>query len=172
MNLNIMDMLSKFMMGSLSGQNANNQNLNFNSNQEHTSPNINDTTNFNGEQHNFAVKNYNSAPSYPDVFFTNRIIQNQLYRQNSYKNTTNNASQNNRQFKNFLNGDFIKSFLPLFAPKGGSKTELTSILQKINPQMSSILSMLTKKDKKENTKLNKEEQAESLIDLSDYTEIS
>ncbi len=109
---------------------------------------------------NNANNTYNS--DYPDVFFTKEITHG-LSNQNSTNNSDLSSQINNFNFSGLAN------LLPLFLNKSDN-TNLSNILENLNPQLSKIATLFSKKEKKSSTK--KEESAPSIIDLSNYTEIS
>lgn len=99
---------------------------------------------------------YNS--DYPDVFFTKTT---------NHQNDLNNMNSSS-QINNFNLGG-LANLLPMFLNKS-SNNNISKILENFNPQLSKITTLFNKKEK---TPPNKNEQpAPSIIDLSDYTELS
>ncbi len=123
----------------------------------------------------------NQLSDYPDVFFTNTQNAEKSKRNNnatcSYcgnKNSTNYQTNSNQQsVQSPFNMDILKNLLPLLSSKGGGM-DFSSILGKFNPQFSNIFSMLGVNGKKnENKKKNEEtHSSNSIIDISEYTEVS
>lgn len=103
---------------------------------------------------------YNS--DYPDVFFTKTTYQG-LNNQNDLNNMNSSSQINN------FNLGGLANLLPMFLNKS-SNNNISKILENFNPQLSKITTLFNKKEK---TPTNKNEQpAPSIIDLSDYTELS
>lgn len=120
----------------------------------------------------------NQLSDYPDVFFTNR--------QNTEKNKNNNSTcsycgntiptsqqsnSNLQPTQSPFNMDMLKNLLPLLTSKGGGM-DFSSILGKFNPQISNIFSMFGVNKKNENKKNVEKASSNSIIDISDYTEVS
>lgn len=115
---------------------------------------------YNQPTQNNVNNTYNS--DYPDVFFTKTTSQG-LTGQNNLNNPNFDSQINN------LNLGSIANILPMLLNKPGNNN-ISKILESLNPQLSKITALFNKKEK---TTTNKKEQpAPSIIDLSDYTEIS
>lgn len=103
---------------------------------------------------------YNS--DYPDVFFT----------KTTNLGTTNQNDLNNMnsssQINNFNLGG-LANLLPMFLNKS-SNNNISKILENFNPQLSKITTLFNIKEKMPTNK--NEQPAPSIIDLSDYTELS
>ena len=143
-------------------------------NQSQNNPSLHQNTN---SQNEFNQSSQRVTSDYPEPIFTNSYKQN--FQQNNFNQSStqgnfqqspsqNSFNQNSSMLGNFLNADMLKTILPLLTNKG-SKNDFSNILQKLNPQMSNIMSIFNKKDidKKNETKDN----LVQTIDLKDYTEV-
>lgn len=104
-----------------------------------------------------------NTSDYPDVFFTAQNHQSQ-----PQQNGQQFVPQQGGMFSNLLNPDIIKNILPMFF-KGGAGLNASKSLENGQPNISQIFSnFLGNKKNKNKTESNK---TETVIDLSDFTEI-
>lgn len=98
---------------------------------------------------------------YPDVVYTNKT---------SCQNCNKPQDNISQGFMPFANSDLLKNFLPMIF--GGKKNQNFNVMDlfKEVPQISNILSLIKPNSKKENEKDNNS--SETIIDVSDYTEIT
>ncbi len=111
---------------------------------------------------NLSPNKNNQTHYYPDVFFTQSYM-------NGNKTTTN-TQTNNETFRNTLSPEIIKKILPILLTKG-KKIDMAELLSMVNPQLAEIMS-LTKSFKEDNKSEHDNNNKASLIDMSEYTEIS
>lgn len=117
---------------------------------------------------NVFAPNMSNSTNYPESFFTNSYIQANANNQN----LLNNNHQTGGILGGLLGSDIIKKIIPLLTQKG-KKINITDLMGNINPDISQIFSALSSLGGSKNRESTKKfEQNETIIDISDYTEVS
>ena len=154
--MDIINLLSRFLKEGF-GQNSN------------SSTNLNANTNFNTAENNSNSHIFQPA-DYPEVIFTTKNnYKAQNFTGNQNPNSSTSSPFNMGMIGNLLGADGFKNILPLLTKSGG-KNNFSNILEKINPQLSGLVSTFSKNNKKDERTSSSSKP--NLIDISDYTEIS